>query len=69
MRIPVPSRAVTANVEHKELWVVIIILLTTNVLFWFSVIVGCSGPDPPYMTTFMRPVPQTNMRLVVHKGG
>ena len=29
-----------AWVEHKELWAVIVILLTTNVLFWFGGIVG-----------------------------
>ena len=32
-------------------------------------IVGWSGPDQPYMTTFMRPVPPTVMQLVLHKGG
>ena len=32
-------------------------------------IVGCSAPDQPYMTTFMRPVPPTDMQLVLHKGG
>ena len=45
-----------ARVEHKKLWAVIIILLTTNVLFLFGGIVGWSGPDQHYMTTFMRPV-------------
>ena len=58
-----------ARVEHKELWAMIVILLNTNVLFWFNDIVGWSGPDQPYMTTFMRPVPPTDMQLVLHKGG
>ena len=43
-----------AWVGHKELWVIIGILLTTNVLFWFGGIVGWSGPDQHYMTTFMK---------------
>ena len=58
-----------ARVEHKELWAIIVILLTTNVLFWFGGIVGWSVPDQAYMTTFMRPVPPTDMQLVLHKGG
>ena len=58
-----------ARVEHKELLAIIVILLTTNVLFWFGGIVGWSGPDQPYMTTFMRPVLMTEMQLVLHKGG
>ena len=58
-----------ARVEHKELWAIIVMLLTTNVLFWFGGIVGWIGPDQPYMTTFMRPVPSTDMQLVLHKGG
>ena len=57
-----------AWVEHKELWAVIVIQLTTNVLFWFGGIVGWSGPDQPYMSTHMRPVPPTDMQLVLHKG-
>ena len=44
-----------ARVEHKELWAIIVILLTTNVLLWFGGIVGWSDPDQHYMTTFMRP--------------
>ena len=47
----------------------IVILLTTNVLFRFNDIVGSSGPEQPYMTAFMRPVPPTDMQLVLHKGG
>ena len=62
-------RRLYARVEHKELWVVIVILLTTNVLFWFGDIVGWSGPDQPYMTSFMRLVPPKDMQLVLHKGG
>ena len=58
-----------AWVKHKELWAIIVILLTTNVLFWFNGIVGWSVPYQPYMTTFMRPVPPTDMQLVLHKGG
>jgi len=58
-----------ALVEHKELWAVIVILLTTNILFWFGGIVGWSGPDQPYMSTHMRLVPLTDMQLVLHKGG
>ena len=57
------------RVERKELWAVIVILLTTNVLFWFCGIVGWSGPDQPYMSTYMRSVPPTDMQLVLHKGG
>ena len=57
-----------ARVQHKEFWAVIVILLTTNVLFWFSGIFGWSCPDQPYMTMFMRPVPPTDMQLVLHKG-
>ena len=57
------------RVEHKELWAVIVILLTTNVLFWFGGLVGWSVPDQPYMSTHMRPVPPTDMQLVLHKGG
>ena len=56
-----------AWVEHKGLWAVIAILLTTNFLFWFSGIVGWSGPDQPYMSTHMRPVPPTDIQLVFHK--
>ena len=48
-----------ARVEHKELWAIIVILLTTNVLLWFSGIVGWSGPDRHYMTAFMRLVLST----------
>ena len=44
-----------AWVEHKELWAIIVILLTTNVLLWFGGIVGWNGLDQHYMTTFMRP--------------
>ena len=58
-----------ARVEHKELWAVIVILLSTNVLFWFGSIVGWSSPDQPYMSTHMRPVPPTDMQLVLNKGG
>ena len=58
-----------ARLEHKELWAIIVILLITNVLFWFGGIVGWSGPDQPYMTTFMRSVPPSDMQLVLHKGG
>ena len=58
-----------ARVEHKELWAVIVILLTTNVLFWFGCIVGWSGLDQPYMSTHMRLVPPAGMQLVLHKGG
>ena len=58
-----------AWVEHKELWAVIVILLTTNVLFWFGGTVGWSGTYQPYMSTFMRQVPPTDMQLVLHKGG
>ena len=59
-----------AWVEHKVVvGVDFVNLLTTNVLFWFFGIVGWSGPDQPYMTTFMRPVPPTDMQLVLHKGG
>ena len=43
-----------ARVEHKELWAIIVILLTTNVLLWFGGIVGWSSPDRHYMTVFMR---------------
>ena len=57
-----------AWVEHKELWAIIVILLTSNVLFWFGSIVGWSGLDQPYMTTFMRPVPPIDRLLVLHKG-
>ena len=58
-----------ARVEHKELWAVIVIPLTTNILFWFGGIVGWRGPDQPYMSTHMRPVPPTDMQLVLHRGG
>ena len=30
---------------------------------------GCSGPDQPYMSTYIRLVPPTDMQLVLHKGG
>ena len=56
-----------AQVEHKELWAVIVIQLTTNVLFWFGDIMWWSGLDQPYMSTHMRPVPPTDMLLVLHK--
>ena len=56
-----------ARVEHKELWVVVVILLTTNILFWFGIIVGWSGPDQPYMSTHMRPVPPTDMQLFLYQ--
>ena len=58
-----------ARVEHKELWAMIVILLNTNVLFWFGGIMGWSGPNQPYMSTHMRLVPPTDMQLVLHKGG
>ena len=58
-----------ARVEHKELWAVIVILLTTNVLFWFGSIVRWSDLNQPYMSTYMRLVPPTDMQLVLHKGG
>ena len=58
-----------ARVEHKEFWAIIVILLTTNVLFWSNGIVAWSALDQPYMSTFMRPVPPTDMQLVLHKGG
>ena len=40
-----------------------------QVLFSFGGIVGLSGPNQPYMSTHMRPVPPTDMQLVLHKGG
>ena len=43
-----------AYVEHNEFWAIIVILLTTNILFWLYGIVGWSGLDQHYMTTFMR---------------
>ena len=43
-----------ARVEHKELWAIIVILLTSSVLLWFGGIVGWSDPDRHYITVFMR---------------
>ena len=43
-----------ARVEHKELWAVIVILLTTNVLCWFGGIVGWSGSDRHYAYAYAR---------------
>ena len=36
---------------------------------YFDSAVLLDSPDQPYMTTFMRPVPPTDMQLVLHKGG
>ena len=30
---------------------------------------GMKLPEPPYMSTYTRPVPLTDMQLVLHKGG
>ena len=47
----------------------IVILLTTKVLFDLAVLLDEVARTNLYMTTFMRPVPPIDMQLVLHKGG
>ena len=58
-----------ARVEHNEVVGGDVHIASHQFLILIRWLVGWSGPDQPYMSTHMRPVPPSNMQLVLHKGG